>query len=149
MSTAISDESIELNGQQAWLAVVGQNGADFETQGWWCMPNKAKAGDLLLAYRTQRANPKNFGVFAVSKLIGNSDSLSEHASYCSRYGKHLGELHYTKTRLIRRLGRRLSMQEMKADSILSKETCVVRNFQGTTFTLTPAGFARIIELTER
>lgn len=145
-----SDQPVDLNSRKAWIAVVGstQTESDFETQDWWCMPVGAKAGDLLLAYRPQRADPKRFGIFALSKIVATSESTAGTTSPCSKYGKHLGELHHTKTEFMRRLACRLTMREMKADPVISHEICVIRNFQGTTFEVTPAGFARILELTD-
>src|ERR1035437_10467574 len=124
-----------------WLAVVGraQKESEFLTQGWWCVQSEAQEGDRLLAYRTQNSG-KNHGIFALCEVMSKPDPQHENASFCTPYGKQSGELFFTKIRLLKEFSTRLGLQEIKTDPLLNKLSCVVRNFQGTTFELPETGF---------
>ena len=105
-----------------WVIVVGESQveSDFLQQGWWCFQEKARQGDFLIAYRTQRADKKNFGLFALCEITANPNPNDENSAFCSRYGKHVGELFYTKIKLVKVFQHRLSLQKMKADDVLRK-----------------------------
>lgn len=131
-----------------WIAVVGQSRTEpeFLSQGWWCIQDRAKVGDLILAYRTTKADKNNSGIFALCRILGKPHDQTGRSELCSRFGKQFGALFYTEIKILTEFSIRLSLREMKADPILRNEQCTVRNLQGTTFELSPKAFHRILDL---
>ena len=133
-----------------WIGVVGsQEGVDRmrgDAETWWCAPDAASAGDKLAVYfaksRVRSLTPNEMGVVGIFMLVGAEPA---HDDDCRRHSTG-AILRSFKARIVERYPVCLTLSEMRRDALLSSATFVRRGMQGTTFSVTPAQFGRIVQL---
>lgn len=132
-----------------WLGVAGNldRARTDGTATFWCLPIEARVNDLVLFYFPRAVSFADQGIFAEG-VVTSVPSMTRRDDPCAGYGirDHLGPLRHVNVAIRRRFRPALTTKDMKADPGLSGAKFMRRNFQGTTFRLDQAVYARIVTL---
>lgn len=131
-----------------WLAVITDRAVFDSTvvETWWCLPESARAGDLVYLYCPRSANSKLQGVFGLATVVEAPSKRHTKNAYCSGFGHPELKLLYCELRITKRFENRLSASDIKSVNQLSRELFVRRNFQGTSFKVSDLGAATLLTL---
>jgi hypothetical protein len=105
-----------------WFGISASDSSMRPQKAWWCFPNEARPGDILLLYQ------KQVGVVLIEKLVS---PLQFREMRCGEVGLKTGD-----TVRVTKIEPPISIKMMKSGGLRTLPA-VRRNFQGTTFRVPP------------
>lgn len=120
-----------------WLAVVGSvvRAESPSLYEWWCLPQEAAEGDVVLMYCPVSVSVRWQGIFAKYSVRDRSGVLRSQKALCSGFGRDSSTYTYTPLSYVQSFERRITAKMMKACHPLAREPFLRSNFQGTAFLL--------------
>lgn len=137
-----------------WLGVVGNidRAKSPENWLWWCFPQSATAGDLVIFYCPRSLDETLQGIFSLYRLLDNPENQRLENSQCRGFGAaplYGGTLRYVNLEYVSTFEARLTIGDMKKHPVLRGAPFVRRSFQGTTFSLEERYYNAILSAIER
>jgi hypothetical protein len=129
-----------------WIGVVGtRESRDRLVAGvdtWWCVSEKAAAGDLIAMYLTRAVAEKGSGVFAVFRITAIDTTRKDE---CRAFGSAVGGTFHFFALItpLSRVATVVTLDAFRKDATLYRTQFVRRNAQGTLFELTEKEFRRL------
>ncbi|MCW5590481.1 MAG: hypothetical protein KIS74_00125 [Burkholderiales bacterium] len=116
-------------------------------ESYWCVPQDAERGDVILLYCPRSASRVRQGVFAESIITSAPIAGAPMNALCSGYG--ITTLRHVRIKITARFTPTVTAQDMKCDPVLKNAGVVLKNFQGTTFRIGESLYQRILQIALR
>ncbi len=126
-----------------WLGVIAKEHTFQEilkTDKWFCFPSNADIGDKVVLYVTARLQKQYSGIIGIYEL---TRKISDDTK-CKGYGSFNEILHCFGLDLTKEFSPPISLDSIKANSIIKKSQPLRRNFQGTVFKLSKHEFQEFL-----